>query len=513
MNQAALDIFSLHKDQHNFIDCLVEQLQHAKINGAEFTLKDFIFDETLSVPNSQIFTYRKGVKELTLKAQSVERVYDTERMIEYIIIDMTAVKELEKAKAQEKSFKILVATASHDIRTPLNGIEGVLDILDLSLRDECLKEQLEIAKVSAKRMGLYLRGLSYLHQIECGSLQKDLDDFKISDAINDMFSLIRISSNSKGIKLQLVVDISVPILFCSDKKKYQLIVYFLLRNAVKYTFTGSIIVTVSFEEAARKLITTVQDTGIGIAPEEMPKLGCLFSKIDEAEHLNPQGIGLGLYLCKSLSRQLSGDISIQSKKGEGTCVTFFIEDTISAGSECDILIEERKSIHIPRLSNPCKSASNLSAISDCCKCRKVLIVDDEPMNIMVLSSYLATVNCKADKACNGEIALKKIIEKKESTCCKGYKLVLMDINMPVMDGIEATFQINEYQATKRIPPTKIVAITAAAQLENRGVNARFKEMGFCAISSFIANYVVLKPVPREEFLEIVLPFLQSSSSS
>ncbi|MDR3547946.1 MAG: ATP-binding protein [Candidatus Pacebacteria bacterium] len=452
-------------------------------------------------PDGKMFTLAKeDARVLSLKIQGVSISDETSaNIMEYIITDVTAVQELQKAKAQERSFKILVATASHDIRSPLNVISGILEIIELKLKsDKSALEQLKVAKVAAKRTEMYLQGLSYLHQLETGKLQVDSTFFDLRAAVNEIIWEADVPAHKKGLTISVDVENAVPEFVCTDKRKYQMILHFLLRNAIKYTFSGGVTIGVQFNAVSEVLQTKVADTGIGIPPAMMPRLFKLFAKSTDDSHLNPQGIGLGLYLCKSLSTLLHGDLSISSVLDQGTTATFTVSHIMSSPSlpsetgGNDLVSEERKEVSCLPQFQPAQSRvlfdtmaiaqeDEPTKLPDKCGCPRVLIVDDDPFNAMILSSYLAPLQQKTVEASNGQAALEKIIIRSQGACCQGFRVVLMDINMPVMDGIEATKAIRKMVAEKQIPPVPIVAVTAAAQLENSSVCSEYRKLGFSAI--------------------------------
>ena len=526
-NKALLDLLSIathtseigspSMSQANVTSIIESKLNEVKQPGTQVTLGDIVKDNQELMNDGMMFEYSRRDKVLALQVKSVKIVAEEEKnqMIEYVITDVTTIEELQKSKAQEKCFKILIATASHDIMSPLNVISGVLDIVEKQIADPNLMKDLELAKIASKRMEIYLKGLSFLQQIESGQLQIDNKSFICKEAIEEMIEISQITATSKQLVINKDIKENVPENMCTDRNKYQMILHFLLRNAIKYTFEGRIGVTVSYDVEQHLLYTTVEDTGAGISEEMLPKLFQLFTKINKEDHLCPQGIGMGLYLCKSLSHELNGNIDVKSIEGKGTRITFYVMDHQQRIMHNDELeMEERICVSaVPRalpMTPSHLSPTSISRDSIPCACNKVLIVDDEPSNIMILSNYLGSLKLTADKAYDGQLAIKMITERKDKCqSCRGYRLVLMDINMPVMDGIDATKRIRELLSKKIIPHVDVVAVTAAAQLENSQTYEDFQKIGFTLIrnNNHVLIFIVQKPVRRDYFLKVIKPLL------
>ena len=231
--------------------------------------------------------------------------------------------------------------------------------------------------------------------------------------------------------------------------------------------------------------------------------------------LNPQGIGLGLYLSKKLSKRLGGKIEVYSDARTGTTMTFSVsakmeKDSSVYGGEMNIEnakislvfktddIEEQKGIiQLPSITTQAMprrtTYGNLP-----CDCVKVLVVDDEPLNTYVLQAYLKSVNVVSDIAINGAEALEKVKNKKCPKCHSGYTVILMDINMPIMDGIECTRAIQKLIDNDEVPYVSIFAVTAAAHLENSQVFAQYQTIGFTAIRNFCSCFVLITTLNSPE---------------
>ncbi len=478
-NEAALNVLGVHGPMEERVPLIEERLQNVQSQERAMTLYSVIKDSSVDTQPRELYRLQAGEKHTALEVKSVHISQTDSTVTEYIISDISLLEDLQMARAAQSCLKILVGTASHSVRTPLNIMEGALDLaLDIA-QDSAVIENLRLAKASAQQMNWYLLALSYLQQLDDHSLQIDPTTFDIRAAVAEIVALYECSTQSKNIPVVIKYGLDVPQTYCTDKEKFQLILSFLLRNASKYTFHGSISISVNVDPVSRSIITEVRDTGIGIAPKVAQRLFQLMPDVESGDRLNPQGIGLGLYVSKALSKELRGDLSVASAERQGTIAKLVLpEFAPSRTLSTSFRIRQNNSV-LSVVSSPHESQPLPLQLSRChCHCPPVLIVDDEPLNVKVLKAFLAKAGYSADAASNGQEALDAVLARSEGVCCSGYKVILMDINMPLMDGAEATQRIKQLIKEKVVPETPIIAVTAAVQLENADVSARYAELGF-----------------------------------
>lgn len=190
-------------------------------------------------------------------------------------------------------------------------------------------------------------------------------------------------------------------------------------------------------------------------------------------------------MCKKIANALGGDISVESSYGAGSKMTFWIENKSIPCSK-EIKQEELN------------SQASLCILSLSCQCSQVLVVDDEPMNIIVIQSYLKSLNIIGEEAMNGKVAVEKAINRAQSNHCKGFQLIIMDLNMPVMDGVEASEILTSLMKNGEIPKTPIIALTAAE--ETPFLKQKLQNAGIC----FLAQ----KPMSKDNFNKIANNFLK-----
>jgi len=242
----------------------------------------------------------------------------------WILQDETDTEELKRL--DEKYKHLYLASIVHDIRTPIHGILGMLEMIEATaLNNNEIQRFISVARHSAKLLLFYTHDIIDYSQIEAKTISVNNESFSLSDAISECIQIYEFCFLSKGIQLHKFIDQGIPCEIISDKMRYMQIVLNLLGNAFKYTFEGEVELSVRYDETADVLITKISDTGMGIKQEDMPKLFKLFSKARNNSEVNPTGIGLGLSICKKLSQLLGGDIIANSIYGKGSTFTFSIK--------------------------------------------------------------------------------------------------------------------------------------------------------------------------------------------
>jgi len=445
-----------------------------------------------------------------------------------IIHDETAMISLSKSNEQENYSKRIVASITHDLRTPLNGIMGIIDALEEFVFSEG-KRFLGLAKNTGTLMLYLINDVLDMAQIEAKKLKLTKSKQNPKQIIEETIQLMKFNFMQKRVELAYWFSANIPKEIYTDMTRYRQILLNLLGNALKFTLKGQVSVSVFYDQKFELLITKVRDTGAGIPETDLPNLFKMFGKISNTEKINPNGVGLGLHICKQLSQQLGGDIFVESEVGEGSVFTFYImcdlfDKSYTNGNYNEhlekesltkeyikkvvdkVTIEEQKGeslqiatkqIELNDIAVKCTSVSmiksgrsHLSLLHMCsgeiCDCPKILIVDDNQMNLFVLSNYLKDTRLKPLIAYNGKEAINLVIEKSQGTCCTKFKMIYMDINMPIMNGIEATVKLREMMAKKEINEMPIIALSAGSASD-------------LADNQEIFNEIIEKPISKEKF--------------
>eukprot|EP01022_Parablepharisma_sp_SALTPOND_P017988 TRINITY_DN2927_c0_g1_i1.p1 TRINITY_DN2927_c0_g1~~TRINITY_DN2927_c0_g1_i1.p1 ORF type:complete len:611 (+),score=54.38 TRINITY_DN2927_c0_g1_i1:984-2816(+) len=421
-----------------------------------------------------------------------------------VVKDQTVYEQLIRESMLKKYQRMLLSSISHEIRNPLNAIGGYSNMISEIVKNHSISSLCRKIEYAVQQVDFILSGAFDLMVGENSISIQRAQNFNIKTAVQHVVDMVVPSLEKKPVVLNMEVERKVPEMVYSDCKKYEMILFNLLMNAVKYTHYGKIVVKVGYDQG--RIETSVEDTGVGIKEENIEKLFELYSNIERVNPYNPQGMGLGLALCKKLTEILGGDISAISKLGIGSTFTFTIQDNYFENNrfvtgEDPIPSEERLTHTIKRfVSHP---------LPEHCKYADVLIVDDEATNRLVLKSYLAVLGFTSEEVENGKMAIECIKKRLTQNWYSGYKLILMDINMPEMDGTTATQELIRMYKHFRVRQTPIVAVTAANLQTRTDVQDLFS-VGFAEISILCSIYqiIVQKPVTKAYFVEKIKKYLQ-----
>eukprot|EP01022_Parablepharisma_sp_SALTPOND_P023249 TRINITY_DN485_c0_g1_i2.p1 TRINITY_DN485_c0_g1~~TRINITY_DN485_c0_g1_i2.p1 ORF type:complete len:503 (+),score=49.97 TRINITY_DN485_c0_g1_i2:719-2227(+) len=390
----------------------VDLFQDIKEVDGTSTIKDLIYDEDLlrNSINKQ-FVLKNESQKLFFSMRHSAITFRGQEMTAIILQDQTPFEELKLL--DEKYQRIYLASVVHDIRTPLNGILGMLEVIEQSAGYEAIKTFLDAAKNSAMLLLYFTFDITDYSQIKANTLSISTAPFSPFEVVKNCVQLLSFNFHRKGIIITTKFADNTPERIVSDKNRYAQILLNLLGNALKFTQRGEVKVLLAYSEENDSLITTVKDTGIGIKEENLPKLFKLFGKIKENNELNPTGTGLGLTICKKLTEYLGGVISVSSTYGEGSTFTFSISGNLKEAPQTlysydfpiaavDERIEDSSLQNDSRnflqiVHNWPSDRSGLSSERSLLRnVSRLLIVDDNDTNILVLQSFSNVLKVPCD---------------------------------------------------------------------------------------------------------------------
>ena len=384
-----------------------------------------------------------------------------------------ATRATHAADSANRAKSDFLATISHEIRTPLNGIIGFVEMLDENRLNEEQDDFLIRIKSSSEALMSLINDVLDFSKVESGHLNLELRDFSILPMINSLNSMFLSQATEKGLSLKISVDESVPRKIRGDETRLRQILLNLLSNAIKFTKSGDVSLHVSThsidsESNFVELEFEVRDTGIGMSPEEISRLFMPFSQGDSSTTRKYGGTGLGLAICKSLSEAMGGKVWATSVLREGS--SFFsrvrvdiveMRDAHALSSES----ENAKVISSGTINNKVESDKPADSLP-----LKIAVAEDNMANQRVIMIMLRRLGWESEFAENGRELLDLVRNK-------DYDLIFMDVQMPLMDGLEATRRLRAGDAGEGLKDVKIIALTANALL---GDEARCLESGMNA---------------------------------
>ena len=378
-------------------------------------------------------------------------------------------KALEKAKAAEKARNLFFSIVSHDIRTPLNAILGYSEILRNGLEaKQARDEALDSISANGTTLLQLVDDILDIAKMETGRMALHLQPIKLAKLTDDMFASFRLVADKKGLAL-VNKTLDVPVLLLDDHR-FRQILFNLVSNAVKFTAQGSITVSASY--SVSRLDVAVADTGCGIPQDMLARILEPFVQNNDATHSGYRidSPGLGLSMCKRLVKIMGGELLVESEPGKGSVFTVRIPDVAPA---CEA----------PQTGDGPKTAADLKSLPS-----RVLVVDDSPVNRLVLSTFLKKAGVgEVDQASDGEEALLALNVAAEEK--RPYDMVFSDCWMPNMNGFEF---IEKARDDSRFARLKVFAVTADSECESNG-------------SAGLFTGILLKPMTYAKLLEVLAP--------
>ena len=391
--------------------------------------------------------------------------------------------EKDRAEAASRAKSAFLANMSHEIRTPMTAIVGYSDLMlepgqSLSDRHDCL----QVIRRNGRHLLDLINDILDLSKIEAGKMTIEPVPTNLPEVLSDLTSLMRPRATAKGLDFKLEVAGAIPARIMNDPLRLRQILMNLTGNAIKFTSNGAVRLRVQVEPDARrpKLRFDVIDSGIGIAAEQLPRLFHAFSQADDSMTRRFGGTGLGLAISQRLATLLGGDITVESTPGKGSTFTVRVETGALHNVE---MIEDVTEAILPK---PTWGPAATGAVS---LRARILLVEDGPDNQRLISLHLRKAGATVEIAANGRIGVDKVFAAARAGT--PFDLVLMDMQMPELDGYGATSELRGRGI--RLP---IVALTAHAMADDR----------MKCINAGCTDYLT-KPIDKAMLLKTVASYL------
>lgn len=371
-----------------------------------------------------------------------ERIRAFQEHQNHLIAELEAARD--KADAANTAKSNFLGVISHELRTPMNGVLGAAQLLSSSRLDAQQREFLSIIRNSGDSLLSLLNDILDLTKIEAGKMAFEVVDIELDDLHHRLLQPFEAQAKAKGLVMVPVFEGEVPSIVRGDPLRVSQILSNLLSNAIKFTDAGKITYRVSgrrLSDARVAFEFSVTDTGAGISEEDLTRLFQPFTQVDNSSTRRFGGTGLGLTISRRLANIMNGTINVTSEVGKGSTFTLQVEaevvqwDAPSADQEA---------------AQEAPEGSGLN----------VLVVEDHPVNRMILEAWMSSTGHTASTAENGALAV-------EATKAQHFDLIIMDVNMPVMDGLEATRLIRE--ANNSNCDTPIIVLSASARAEDHEI--------------------------------------------
>lgn len=386
----------------------------------------------------------------------------SDQLEEALELAKAAMQQARRANSAKSEF---LANMSHEIRTPINAVLGMNEMIIRESTSDRITTYARNVESAGKNLLSIINDILDFSKIEAGKMEIAESDYKLSSVLNDVTNMIVFKARQKDLKFDVKVNEKLPDILYGDEVRVRQVVTNVLNNAVKYTHEGTVSLAVNGEretdENGREsinLVFSIKDTGIGIRPEDIPKLFKKFERVDLVQNNTVEGTGLGLSITRNLLELMHGKIEVESEYGKGSTFTIYLPQRIISAEPIGNFHEKfERYVHTMRAYHESFKAPDAN----------ILVVDDTDMNLTVIEGLLSKTDINLDTATGGAEALSLTKEKK-------YDLILMDQRMPHMDGTETMRRIREQEYGMNLD-TPVICLTADAV---SGARNKYIEEGF-----------------------------------
>ncbi|MDR1616769.1 MAG: response regulator, partial [Syntrophomonadaceae bacterium] len=407
-----------------------------------------------------MLTAKNRVQDVVLGFQSgandyIQKPFDKEELLARVRTLLELKSAMAAAMAANKAKNLFLSNMSHEIRTPLSAVIGLTDLLLKTPMGEQQRDYTEKMRRASSALLAIINAILDFSQADAGNLKIERLSFSIRQLFDDLAIFFHEQNTGSGTELKFELDPSLPDTLLGDSLRLQQIFINLIENALKFTEKGSVIVRAVVSQRGSHDVTldfAVEDTGIGMSREQMEEIFFAFNQADNSATRKYGGAGIGLTITKRIVEMMGGKINVSSEEGQGTVFTF----------SCLFPLAEKNS-SAPEME-PEDTEANGEDKNLILRGLRVLLVEDNEINTLIAVELMESVGVEVTTALNGSEALKQLDKAAKKYGSPPFDMVLMDLQMPVMDGYEATKTIKGIPEYQNMP---IYALTAHALPEER----------------------------------------------
>ncbi|MBO4847340.1 MAG: EAL domain-containing protein [Lachnospiraceae bacterium] len=395
--------------------------------------------------------------------------------------------EEQKAIASNEAMSSFLANVSHEIRTPINAVLGMDEMILRESKDEKIVEYAKTIEGAGRTLLALINDILDISKIELGKMEIANAEYELSTVLIDVVKMMQQKASGKNLSVILDVDPKTPSRLLGDERRLRQILINIMNNAVKYTEKGSVTLKVLFENLRSDsvdIVFKVKDTGIGIRQEDIPSLFDKFTRLDTDKNKTIEGTGLGLAITSQILNLMDGKIDVKSTYGKGSTFTVRLPQMLVSSDEIGDI----------KLLKNTPDRSKQIGFTFTAPDAQILIVDDTDVNRLVVKELLAVTGVKIDEAESGNECLEKVKNK-------AYDLIFLDYRMPGMDGIEVLKALSDLEGNLS-KDAVIVALTANAVT---GARERFLDEGF--------DDFITKPVSGSKLMNLLMMYLPGDKIS